>query len=407
MGSESTIMIRDAVHFNSALSKQGILERMFSFWFDHFVYNQIWEDPRVDMEALELNHESHILTIASGGCNILNYLTAQPAAIHAVDLNRNHLQLTKLKITALQHLPSYEAFLDFFGYADKESNIQNYHQYIRPHLDKEAIELWEKGSLFSKPRIECFKHNLYNYGMMGYFIRFVHGLAKCFHLSPEQLLHIKDSKEREELFERLYSPFFDHWSVRAIGKFPFLFYCLGIPPQQFEEMKKECGGKMNRLYLDRVKRLACQFPIEDNYFAWQAFSRRYNCEDQNALPDYLKRCHYETIRGQLDKITLNLISTGGFLKNQPDKSLDRFVFLDSQDWMDAKAIMDLWTQIERVGKPGSRIIFRTASWESPIERSLPAELMKKFRYEEERSKLWLQQDRSAIYGGFHLYILNK
>lgn len=406
MGSESTVMIRDAVHFNTVLSKQGILERMFSYLFDNFVYNQIWEDPRVDMEAMELNEESRILTIASGGCNILNYLTSKPAAIHAVDLNRNHLQLTKLKILAMQQLPNYEAFLDFFGYADKKINLENYHKYLRPHLDDEAIQLWETGGAFSKPRIEYFTSNIYNYGMMGYFIRFVHWLAGCFDLSPQKLLEVNDTKEREELFEKMYSPFFDSFAVKAIGKFPFLFYCLGIPPQQFEEMKKECDGQMNRLYLDRVKRLSCQFPIEENYFAWQAFSRKYNCEDQNALPDYLKREHFETIKEQLDKITLNLVSTGGFLKKQPDNSLDRFVFLDSQDWMDAEAITDLWTEIARVGKPGSRIIFRTASWESPIERSLPTELMQRFHYEEERSKQWLQEDRSAIYGGFHLYILN-
>lgn len=406
MGSESTVMIRDAVHFNTVLSKQGILERMFSFLFDNFVYNQIWEDPRVDMEAMELNKESRILTIASGGCNILNYLTAKPSAIHAVDLNRNHLQLTKLKILAMQELPSYEAFLDFFGHANKKVNVENYHQYLRPHLDNEAIQLWETSGIFSKARIEYFANNIYNYGTMGFFIRFVHWLAGLFALSPKKLLQITDSKKREEEFEKMYSPFFDSFAVKAIGNFPFLFYCLGIPPQQFEEMKKECDGQMNRLYLNRMKRLACQFPIEENYFAWQAFSRSYNCEDQNALPDYLKRKHYETIKSQLDKITLNLVSTGGFLKQQPDNSLDRFVFLDSQDWMDAEAITDLWTEVERVGKPGSRVIFRTASWESPIERSLPPELMQRFRYEEERSKQWLQEDRSAIYGGFHLYILN-
>ncbi len=406
MNSESTILIRDAVHFNTALSKQGILERLFSFWFDNFVYNQIWEDPVVDMEALELNENSKMLTIASGGCNILNYLTANPAIINAVDLNKNHLHLTKLKLTAMKHLPSYEDFLDFFGYANKESNGDLYQQYIRPHLDEEAIRIWERGGFYTTPRIEYFKRNLYNYGMMGYFIRFVHWMASKFNLSPEQLLHEKDEEKRKKLFDQLYKPFFDHWVIRAIGKFPFLFYCLGIPPRQFNAMREECNGKMNRLYFERIKRLACQFPVDENYFAWQAFSRHYNCENQNALPDYLKRENFELIRNQLDKVTLNLVSTGQFLKEQPENTLNSFVFLDSQDWMDAEAITDLWTEIARVGEPGSRVIFRTASWESPIESALPQELRQRFTYEEEKSKAWFQRDRSAIYGGFHLYIFN-
>ena len=33
-------------------SKRGVLERLFTFWFNSFVYNQIWEDPRVDLAAL-------------------------------------------------------------------------------------------------------------------------------------------------------------------------------------------------------------------------------------------------------------------------------------------------------------------------------------------------------------------
>ena len=54
---------------------------MFTFWFNSFVYNQIWEDPRVDLKALALTPESRMLTISSGGCNVLNYLIHKPEHI--------------------------------------------------------------------------------------------------------------------------------------------------------------------------------------------------------------------------------------------------------------------------------------------------------------------------------------
>ena len=41
-----------AVHRSKALSKAGLLERMFTLAFCGLVYPQIWEDPVVDMEAL-------------------------------------------------------------------------------------------------------------------------------------------------------------------------------------------------------------------------------------------------------------------------------------------------------------------------------------------------------------------
>ncbi len=71
-------MIGAAVYRSRLLSAEGLRERLFALAFSNLVYPQIWEDPAVDLEALELDHDSRIITIASGGCNVLSYLTAQP-----------------------------------------------------------------------------------------------------------------------------------------------------------------------------------------------------------------------------------------------------------------------------------------------------------------------------------------
>ncbi|MFX5578832.1 DUF3419 family protein, partial [Acinetobacter baumannii] len=82
------------------------------------VYAQIWEDPAVDMEALAITPDCHIVQIASGGCNVLSYLTADPKAITAVDLNTAHIALNKLKLAAARYLPDYETFHRFFARAN-------------------------------------------------------------------------------------------------------------------------------------------------------------------------------------------------------------------------------------------------------------------------------------------------
>ena len=53
---------------------------------------------------------------------------------------------------------------------------------------------------------------------------------------------------------------------------------LGIPPQQYDELKKDLseGGTVIDIYRERAKRLACDYPIQENYFAWQAFARKYD-----------------------------------------------------------------------------------------------------------------------------------
>ncbi len=79
--SETTL--HSAVRNEKISSKQGFLQKLFAVWFDAFVYNQIWEDPHVDLQALELDSNSRVLTISSGGCNALNYLLQSPASVTA------------------------------------------------------------------------------------------------------------------------------------------------------------------------------------------------------------------------------------------------------------------------------------------------------------------------------------
>jgi S-adenosylmethionine-diacylglycerol 3-amino-3-carboxypropyl transferase len=65
----------------------------------------------------------------------------------------------------------------------------------------------------------------------------------------------------------------------------------------------------------------------------------------------------------------------------------------------------LWAEITRTARPGARVIFRTAGEESPLEAALPAEIRARWSYDPEACRAYVAQDRSSIYGGFHLYQL--
>jgi S-adenosylmethionine-diacylglycerol 3-amino-3-carboxypropyl transferase len=401
--------LEGAVHHHHPLSPRGMSERLFTFWFNSFVYNQIWEDPRVDLKALAVTSESRMLTISSGGCNVLNYLIHKPEAIHAVDLNRSHLCLLKLKLSAIEHLPGYDDFFLFFGCGDDELNRHNYFAYLAQHLDERTREFWEKGhwlrrALFG-PRIKYFTKNFYDYAKMGYFLRFLHTIARVGKYDPARLLSAKSRGEQEEIFESDVAPFFDNWFVRATGKMPVMLFSLGIPPHQFSAMETETDGGLIAMYRERVKRLACDFPIGENYFGWQAFGRGYDRAARLAMPEYLKEENFQVLRDNLHRVSVTNTTLIEHMRSQPDKSLDRFVFLDSQDWMKPEQIAEMWAEIARVGKPGSRIVFRTAAMTSPVEAALPPSIKDKFDYKETLSRALLQEDRSAIYGGFHLYVM--
>ena len=101
--------LNQAVRRNRAFSSAGLLEIMFTWAFKGLVYPQIWEDPEVDLEALALTPQCHVVAIASGGCNVLSYLIADPGRITAVDLSRAHVALNRLKLAAARRLPSWQS----------------------------------------------------------------------------------------------------------------------------------------------------------------------------------------------------------------------------------------------------------------------------------------------------------
>ena len=397
-------LLADAVTPHKRFTKRGVLDRLFIALFHGLVYPQIWEDPEVDLKALRLNRDSRVLTIASGGCNVLNYLTEAPARITAVDLNPHHIALCHLKIAALRHLPSYEAFFRFFGYADEKGNVRAFHKHLIDHVDDTTRAYWMSRGLRGR-RINLFARNIYKHGVLGRFIGLLHLIARLSGKNPKRLLTARNMDEQRWLFETLIEPIFETRALKAVCRLPVSYFGLGIPPAQFDALSASSGGNMAGLMRDRLERLACDFPVSENYFAWQAFGRGYDREDRVAVPRYLQEHHHQSLRARLDRVGFRQTSVTAYLKSQGDASLDRYVLLDAQDWMSTEQLTDLWGEILRTAKPGSRVIFRTAGEASVLPGRIPDAMLERFHYEEQESLAHAAADRSSIYGGFHLYVL--
>jgi S-adenosylmethionine-diacylglycerol 3-amino-3-carboxypropyl transferase len=399
----SADLLRDAVHRNRALSLEGALERLFTFAFSKLVYAQIWEDPVIDMEALEMGSQTRLVTIASGGCNVLSYLTADPARIFAVDLNAAHIALNRLKLCAVRSLPDHAAFHRFFGAANDPRNVAAYERYLRPQLDEATRHYWDGRGMVGRRRIAMFSRGFYRHGLLGRFIGFAHLIAHLHGRNPRAMLAALSRTEQRETFERVLAPLFERGIVRFILDHRISLYGLGIPPAQYEALKE--GSRMSEVVRARLERLACDFDIKDNYFAWQAFNRGYGRDQIGPLPPYLQAGNFETVRTRAGRVELHQTSFTDFLERQPAASLDRYVLLDAQDWMSPEALTRLWSEITRTAGPGARVIFRTAAPATLLPGRIPDRLLARWRYEERRSGDLTQRDRSAIYGGFHLYVL--
>jgi len=402
-GRERNKRLTEAVHRHKAGSKAGLQERLFTLAFSGLVYPQIWEDPVVDLEALRLKDGERMVAIASGGCNILSYLASADVRITAVDLNPAHVALNKLKISAVKNLPSYEAFHRFFADAQSSDNVKAYRDHLRDRLDPVTRAYWDRRDLLGRRRIGYFRRNVYRQGLLGRFIGAGHLLAKAHGRNPRRLLTARDRAEQRRIFETELAPLFDKRHIRWLVGKPAALFGLGIPPSQFEALKGD-APHMAEVLRQRLERLACDFDLSSNYFAWQAFGRGY-ADNGGPLPPYLERSSFPALRSRSDNIEVVHASFTEYLGAQPDASLDAYVLLDAQDWMTDDKLTALWTEIARTARPGARVIFRTAGEETILPGRIPDAILCRFDYDRETCRAMTLKDRSSIYGGFHLYTL--
>jgi S-adenosylmethionine-diacylglycerol 3-amino-3-carboxypropyl transferase len=396
-----------AVHQHDGHSKQGLLERTFTLAFRGLVYAQIWEDPVVDLEALAVTPECHIVTIASGGCNVLSYVTANPRAITAVDLNTAHIAFNQLKIAAARHLPDYESFYRFFGAANDKANVSAYRRFVRPHLDDVTRRYWEGRDLSGRRRISGFRHNIYKRGLLGTFIGGAHLLAKLYRVDLSSLSEATSLQQQREVFSSQVAPLFKKKFVRWLIEQPASLFGLGIPPAQYKALAGDDADGIHRVLHDRLEKLACGFAINDNYFAAQAFGRAYGRRNDASRPPYLQAENYAAVVDRIDRIDLRHANFIDFLAQSADASLDRFVLLDAQDWMTDQQLNRLWQELTRVAKPGARVVFRTAASPSLLPGRVADEILARWDYRAAESLDYTARDRSAIYGGVHLYVLKS
>ena len=394
-------IIDDAVVRKDAKRGEKLLDKAFALAFKGLVYAQIWEDPVVDMEGLEIGPGMRVMCIASGSCNALSYLTADPAEVVAVDLNRAHVALGKLKIAAIRNLPNYERFRRFFAEADHKENGAVYKTMIAPHLDMESRKYWESRDLTGRKRIGHFTRGIYRQGLLGGFIGIAHLAAKLYRIDLGKVLEAGSLEDQRAVFESELAPVFDKKFVRWLTDHPASLFGLGIPPAQYKALAGD--EKMAIVLKRRLEKLACDFAVQDNYFAWQAFGRGYDRSVAAPLPPYLERRNWRVMQERVDRLDVRNANMVDYLRASDAGSHDRYVLLDAQHWMDDAQLGELWAQITRTARPGARVLFRTAAEPSLLPGRLSEDLLTRWTYHADKSADLTARDRSSIYGGVHLY----
>lgn len=258
--------------------------------FDFIRYATVWEDPVVLLQALNIEKNDQVLSIASAGDNCFSLLMADPKLIVAADINPVQLHLTELKIKAIQEL-SYQEVLAFLGYSS-ESNRAELFNKIEPHLSKEAahyfrnsLPTWEKTGIIHQGKFEK------------YFQIFSRKVLPLIHSykTIEQLLTPKSEHEQRQFFLRhwntwrwrwLFKLFFSRTVMGWLGRDPEFLKQVEIPVSEFILRQAEIHLSSSR--------------------AAQNLFLRYNLTGSfgTLLPHYLQPENFEFIKDRIHRISL-------------------------------------------------------------------------------------------------------
>lgn len=380
----------------------------------NLVYNQCWEDPRLDRQALQLTSEDNVAVITSAGCNALDYALAGANHVYAVDMNHRQNALLELKKAAVSNL-DYESYFSMFGRGKLPNWDSVYAEKLRSSLPEHAQQFWDRHGKFFKGVGR--RPSFYFRGTSGLFAWIVNGYVDRvvkLRAPIDQILNAKTIEEQQEIFynqnlkESLFKPM-----IRWLLGRDTTMAMLGVPRSQREQLDKGYPGGIAQFIIDRIETVFAKLPLSDNYF-WRVYLTGEYTKD--CCPEYLKEENFESLRDQIAaNVTTHTNSLLGFLE-QHDGQISRFILLDHMDWMyhNAKDVLCAeWQGIVDRAAPGAKIIWRSASLEvdfvDPIEVTVNGQKRKMgelLKYNYELAAELHPIDRVNTYGSFYIADLN-
>ncbi|KAF9113872.1 hypothetical protein BGX27_000628 [Mortierella sp. AM989] len=322
--------------------------------FRSYIYAFTWEDPRIDLEVLNLQKDDVMFVITSAGDNALEYaLKGQPSRIHCVDMNPCQNHLLELKLASIKNL-SYNDFWQMFGDGRHPDFRRILLDQLSPTISSAALQFWYKNrNTFD----ECF----YESGYSGLALRLFKWLIRIKGLSKamEEISTTDDTRVQEQLWENVVKPAtLPAWLVDKLSHPAFLWNALGVPINQMNLFLDE-GSAVRYLYdtLDPIMNRSLF--KDDQYFYNLVVNRKYT---RKSCPSYLTEAGFQTLKEQkaTDSMLLHTKSIIEVLRSLGDGELTKAVLMDHMDWFDPKDAEEEIKEVSRAIRSGGMVLWRSA-----------------------------------------------
>ena len=396
-------------------------DRLSKTWFNlvhqnNLVYNTCWEDPRLDHVALELTPEDVVMVITSAGCNALDYALKGPQRVHAVDVNPRQNALLELKLAAIREL-DYDQFFQMFGRGRLASYNKLYKTKLRQHLSHSSRAYWNKRTrMFSGSGRRPSFYFYATSGMFAWLINIYVDRIKKLRPAVNALLSAQSVEEQREIYERyrlretLWTPFLK-WAMRR----DMTLALLGVPRAQRRQLDRSYPGGILQFVVDSLETVFTKLPIQDNYF-WRVYlTGEYTPE---CCAEYLKPENFLKLKnGLADRVEVHTNTILGFLREEKDVRISRYILLDHMDWL-AEARADIlaeeWQMMVHRAAPSTRFLWRSAGLEVDFVDPIPVEwqgqhchMRDLLHYQTRLASELHPKDRVHTYGSFYIADLRE
>ena len=357
--------------------------------FNCVLYSQCWEDPQIDREAFNIQKDDVVFSITSGGCNLLSFLIDDPKTVIALDLNAHQNHLLELKMAAFKVL-SYDSMLKFIGVRKCSNRIMKY-ELIRSILSSPAQNHWNRNSeMISRGIIHCGRYEDY-----------MKLLRKCLRLivserTVKRFFETDDIKKRKLLFEREWNN--RRWRIFTKVLLSRKTMSLLFDKAFFKYLKTDFSFGEN--FSEKVKEALTQLPTKENYFLRYILLGNY---DENHLPPYLRREHFEIIKSRLNRVRIVTDSCDSYFNQMPGNSISKFNFTNVFEWMSEESFASLLNETVRVAKDNSVITYRNLL----VPRKHPDSLSHSIHSEDEFARQLHKKDLSFIYDNYIVERITK
>ncbi|MBM3311543.1 MAG: DUF3419 family protein [Candidatus Aminicenantes bacterium] len=334
------------VHTKIGTAKEAAAPARKKKVFADILYANCWEDPRPDRLALAIGPEDTVLSITSGGCNVLTFLLDDPRRVIALDLNPHQNHLLELKMAAFRGL-SHAGVLEFVGVRESSSRRRTYEQ-LRPALSQQAARFWDaRERAIDRGVIHGGRYE----GYMRLLRKSVVGPFGKTRLVRE-FFETADSAERARLFRERWNDLW--WKLLTRVMLSRRVNSVLFDKAFFAHLDRDLS--FGRHFAQKAERALVELPVQENYFLAYILLGRFASERH--LPPYLREENFAPIRDRLDRVEVVTDSGEHFLSTLPDSSVSKFNFSNIFEWMSPAAYERFLRETVRVARDGARLVYR-------------------------------------------------